>query len=156
MSESITDVMKVTQIELVYRNPVKAKDRPVVTKSETAYALFRSAWDESKIELQEQFKVMLLNARSACLGIVDIGTGGMTACTVDQRLVFVAALKSNATSIILAHNHPSGNMKESQADINLTRRMVHGGGLIDIRVLDHLIVTVDGYRSFADEGLMPS
>lgn len=155
MSKSILNSFKAAEIELVYRSRIPAKDRSIVNKSEIAFQLFRNSWDRDKISLQEQFKVMLLNGRCACLGIAEIGTGGMTSCIVDQRLIFAAALKANATSIILAHNHPSGNLKESRADLLLTRKIAQSGNLLEIQVHDHLIITPDGYNSFADNGLMP-
>jgi DNA repair protein RadC len=155
MSKPILDSFKAAEIELVYHNKLPARNRPIANKSEIAYQLFRVNWGDGQILLREQFKVMLLNARCACLGIADIGTGGLTSCVVDQRLIFAAALKGNATSIILAHNHPSGNLNESAADLLLTRRIAQSGNLLDIRVHDHLIITADGYKSFADQGLMP-
>ena len=73
---------------------------------------------------------------------------------VDVRLIFAAALKSNASGIIMAHNHPSGNLTASQADRDITRKVVQAGHLLDIPVLDHVIITTEGYYSFADEGAL--
>lgn len=72
----------------------------------------------------------------------------------DPKLIFAAAIKTNACGIILAHNHPSGNLQLSQADIDLTLKMKEGGKLLEIQVLDHVILTSEGYYSFADEGLL--
>ena len=73
---------------------------------------------------------------------------------VDVRLIFAAAIKANAVGLILAHNHPSGNLKPSYIDIQLTKRVKEAGQLLDIQLLDHLILTSDGYLSMADEGLI--
>ena len=97
---------------------------------------------------------MLLNRGNRVLGILDVSTGGFAGTIADPKVIFSTALKCCASSLVLAHNHPSGNLKPSQADINLTRKLKDGGALLDISVLDHLIVTSDSYLSFADEGLL--
>ncbi len=107
----------------------------------------------NKIELVEQFMIVLLNRGNSCLGISNISTGGISACLVDPKIVFVTVLKARASSVILAHNHPSGNLKPSLADIELTKKLKEGGALLDVSVLDHLIVTPFSYYSFADDGL---
>lgn len=155
MTPNIFDLFKVAEVELIYRNLPNLHDRPVITRSSISYEIFRRHWDMNRMDLQEQFKILLLNRRNACLGIAEIGKGGQTSCIADPRLVFATALKANATAIVLAHNHPSGNLNASEADIHLTRNMVRAGKILDIPVLDHLIVTSDAYTSFADSGLLP-
>lgn len=142
---------KVSEVELIYRSKVKAVDRPKVSDSQTAYQILLQSWDENKIDLQEQFKILLLNAANRCLGVAAIGTGGMTSCIADPKLIFATALKGKASKLILAHNHPSGNLEPSKADIELTRKMAEAGRLLDIDVVDHLIVSTCGYKSFADK-----
>ncbi|WP_051292708.1 JAB domain-containing protein [Olivibacter sitiensis] len=88
------------------------------------------------------------------MGIYELSSGGIDGVTVDQRAIFAAALKANATQIILAHNHPSGNLKPSRNDIQTTKRLVECGHIMGIKVIKHLIITVDGYSSMCDEGLM--
>lgn len=151
----IFDLFKVAEVELVYRSLPGVHDRPIITRSSISYEILRHHWDRDKIELQEQFKILLLNRRNACLGIAEIGTGGQTSCIADPRLIFATALKANATGIILAHNHPSGSLKPSEPDRQLTRNMVNAGKILDITVLDHVIITSHGYTSFADSGLLP-
>lgn len=152
--QNITDLFKVAEIELVYHSVPGQHERPVIKTAAAAYKVFRDNWDKNKIELQEQFKVMLLNTRGACLGIVEISTGSIKGCVVDTRLIFAAALKANAVSIILAHNHPSGNLEPSDADKTLTEKIAAAGELLDIPLQDHLIITTGGYKSFADSGLI--
>ena len=145
----------VSEIALSYATRVAAKDRPKISRSDDAYTILKSAWDPSKIELQEAFKLLLLNRSNRVLGLVHLSEGGVSGTIVDPKLVFVAALKANACGIILAHNHPSGNLKPSQADIHLTRKLQQGGRLLEIDVLDHLILTAhDGYYSLADGGVL--
>lgn len=144
----------VAEIQLSYHPKVKPSQRPSVTSSREVYQLFYDNWDADRIELQEQFKVMLLNRGNRVLGIVDISTGGIAGTLADPKLIFATALKAGASSIILAHNHPSGQLTPSQADRNLTKKLTDGGKLLDISVLDHVILTADSYFSFADEGII--
>ncbi|WP_118973797.1 JAB domain-containing protein [Taibaiella koreensis] len=155
VSNETLQQFKVSEVELIYRSKIKATDRPRVSDSKTAYQILLQSWDENKIDLQEQFKILLLNNANRCLGVAEIGTGGMTSCIADPKLIFATALKGKASKLILAHNHPSGNLEPSRADLELTRKVVNAGRLLDIGVVDHLIVTGQGYKSFADDGLMP-
>ena len=116
--------------------------------------MLKLTWDESKIEFVEQFKVVLMNRAQRVLGIYELSTGGVTGTVADPKLVFTAALKANACNIILSHNHPSGNLKPSRADEELTKKIATAGMYLDIKVIDHIIVTSEGYYSFADEGLL--
>ena len=145
---------QVAEIQLTYKSDVKPSLRPKISGSKDAYNILAENWDNSKIEFVEQFKVMLLNRANKVLGIFEVSSGGSTGTVADPKLIFAAAIKANACGIILAHNHPSGNLQPSQADNELTRRMKEGGKLLEIQVLDHVIVTIEGYFSFADEGLI--
>ena len=149
---SVSEMYKIAEIELVYKTKVKASQRPQVTSSKEVYQILLQCWDENKIEFVEQFKVLLLNRAGRILGIYEVSSGGVSGTVADPKLIFSAALKANASSLILAHNHPSGNTKPSEADRQLTRKVKEGGKLLDITVLDHIIVTTEGYRSLADEG----
>ena len=146
--------MQVAEIELVYKTTVKASERPIISNSKAAYDLLLPHWNEGLIELQEQFKILLLNHANKVLGMVNISTGGMTATVADPRLILLAAIKSGACAIIMAHNHPSGNMKPSRADQEMTLKIKTAAEYHEIKVLDHLIVSPEGYYSFADEGLL--
>jgi DNA repair protein RadC len=156
MEESMKSVAlnQIAEVELMYKSKVKASDRPKITHSKDAYIIFKNNWDENKIELQEQFKVMLLNRANKVLGIYEVSTGGMTGTVADPKLIFVAALKSGACSIMLVHNHPSGNLKPSRQDEELTYKIKEGGKLLDIVLLDHLIISNEGYFSMQDEGFI--
>lgn len=97
---------------------------------------------------------MFTNRANKVLGIYEVSTGGIAGTVADPKLIFVAALKVGASGVILSHNHPSGNLTASQADIELTRKIKEGGRLLEIQLLDHVILTSEGYFSFADEGLV--
>jgi DNA repair protein RadC len=149
-----SDWTKVSEVELIYKSKVKASERPRISDSREAYALLMFHWDQGKIELIEEFKVIFLNQTNKVLGIFNVSSGGITGTVADPRLIFSAALKASACNIMLAHSHPSGNLKPSRADEELTNKFKNAGQFLDIRVLDHLIVTRDQYFSFADEGLI--
>ncbi len=100
----------------------------------------------------EEFWILLLNRANRVLSKKRLSSGGISGTVADSRLIFKEAIESLASSIIVCHNHPSGNRKPSHSDINLTEKLVKAGKLLEIAVLDHLIVTENGYYSFADEG----
>lgn len=137
-----------------YKSGVKAADSPKVNTSAKAYEVLLNAWNKDKIELSEQFKILLLNRASRVLGVCEISTGGISSTIVDPKLIFVTALKVHASSLIICHNHPSGNLKPSQEDISLTKKLKEVVTFLDLPILDHLIISQDGYYSFTDEGLL--
>ncbi|MBC7913573.1 MAG: JAB domain-containing protein [Pyrinomonadaceae bacterium] len=147
-------LFQVAEINITYRPKFKASERPKVSSSKDLYNVLYNSWNLEILELQEQFKIILLNRANRILGIYEVSTGGLAGTVADPKLIFSAALKSCASSIILSHNHPSGNLTPSQADLNLTKKIKNGGELLDIAILDHLIITADSYYSFADEGLL--
>lgn len=132
----------------------KNNQKHKITSSLRAYEIFLNFWSKKTIELQEEFKVMLLNNSNEVLGIYPMSKGGITGCIVDVRLIFAVALKCNATAIILAHNHPSGKLKPSEPDLTITRKIKAGSNLLDISLLDHLIITKKGFYSFADQEVL--
>lgn len=151
---AIKSLFNVAEVELTYRNLVKPADRLKVNSVASAYDILISAWDMNKIELVEQFYILLLDRGGYCLGISEIAKGGISACLVDPKIIFATALKAKASGIIMAHNHPSGTLKPSALDEALTLKLAEGGRLLDIEVKDHLIVTPQSYYSFAEYGLM--
>ena len=98
--------------------------------------------------------MLLLNRANKVLGIFQASSGGVTGTVADPKLILVAALKSNASSLVISHNHPSGNLKPSRQDEELTMKIKEAAKFLDIRLLDHLIVTPEAYYSFADEGIL--
>lgn len=145
---------QVAEVELVYRSKVKASQRPLITSSSDAADIFRSLWEEGKIDLVEQFKVLFLNRANRVLCVNNVSSGGITGTVADPRLIYATALKVNAVSLILAHNHPSGSLKPSRQDEDLTQKIRCAGAYFDMKVLDHIILTSESYFSFADEGLL--
>jgi len=145
---------QVSEVQLSYKTTVKPSQRPSITSSKDAYDILRSHWDEGKLDLLEQFKVILTNRANKVLGIFEVSSGGISGVVVDPKLVFIAALKAGATGMLLSHNHPSGNLIPSQPDLDLTRKIKEGCKILELTLLDHIIVTSETYYSFADEGLL--
>ena len=102
----------------------------------------------------EEFWVILLNRANKVIDIKLVGRGGVSSTVVDSKVIFSFALESLASGIILAHNHPSGNLKPSNSDIRLTKKLVDAGKIMEVPILDHIIVGDNDYFSFADEGLI--
>jgi DNA repair protein RadC len=145
---------KVAEVQLTYKPNYKVAERPVITSSKDAYDIFLSKWSLDRIGFLEESKLLLLNRRNSVLGIVDISMGGISGTVVDPKVIFVIALKAGASAIILAHNHPSEKLNPSPQDIILTKKIKEGGKLLDIEVLDHLIISRDGYSSMMEDGHM--
>lgn len=142
------------EIKISYSTHVKAMERPKITRSEDAVAILRKIFPPEHMELKEYFYILLLNRANRVLGFVKISEGGLSGTVADPRLMFSAALKANAVSMVMAHNHPSGNIQPSAQDIQLTKNMVESGKLLEITVLDHVIITAESYFSFLDQGFI--
>jgi DNA repair protein RadC len=145
---------QVAEVELIYKSKVKASERPKVNDSKDCYNLFRQLWVDGKLNLVEQFKMLFLNRANRVVGFLEVSSGGITGTVADPRIILVGALKVLACSIVLAHNHPSGNLSPSRADEELTKKIKHACNYHDIKLLDHIIISDESYFSFADEGLL--
>lgn len=142
------------EIKLSYK-AMSLENLPKITSSLCCKELLYQTWDQDTIGLHETFKVLFLNNSNKVLGIMNHSTGGITGTVADIRIIMAAALKSLSVAFILAHNHPSGTLRPSQADISLTKRIKQAAEYFDIKVLDHLIFSPNGsYYSFADEGCL--
>ncbi len=133
------------------RKETEPQTRISITGSYPAYQALRPHLMDL---LHEEFWVLLLNRANHVIRPVQISTGGVAGTVADPKLIFKYALEYLASGLILAHNHPSGNLQPSQADKDLTRKLKEAGRLLDIPVLDHLIISDQKYFSFMDEGLL--
>lgn len=154
MKQTAMNCFPVQELQLIYKQKFKPSERPKITNSQDCYRVLLSIWNTEVMGFIEEFKILLLNRANRVIGCYDVSTGGICGTIVDPRVVFAAALKSCAVGIILAHNHPSGNLTPSEADLQLTRKLIDGGKLLDIAVLDHIILSEESYLSFADEGYL--
>ena len=133
------------------RSLEKPPKKTAITSSLNAFDLLKPVLLDLN---HEEFWILMLNRANKVIDRTCISKGGISGTTADAKIIFEFALRAHASSIILSHNHPSGNCKPSRADIELTKKLVEGGKLIDVVVLDHLILTNDSYYSFADEGIL--
>ncbi len=146
---------QVNEIKITYKGGILAKDWQKLNSSfDTAHFIYEN-WDKDTIEVHETFKVLLLNNANKVKGIVELSRGGITGTLVDLRLLLAVIIKSLSVAIILTHNHPSGTLKPSSSDKQLTNKINKATALFDVKVLDHIIITPNGnYFSFADDGLI--
>lgn len=153
---SLEMLNNVSEIEIVYKRKarVKMSERPQIERSSDCYEVLRHYWDQDKINLMEEFKVLFLNRSNRVLQILSVSSGGLTGTIADPRLILATALKLGSCNLVLAHNHPSGSLKPSRADEELSKKIKYAAQFHDITVLDHIIITEEGFYSFAEEGLL--
>jgi len=149
----MNDLFSLNEISVFYSHKLKVSNQPKITCSKDAYDLVYPGWIKD-IDYRESFKVLLLSRANRVIGISNLFVGGLSGVIVDPKLIFQIALKCNAATILLMHNHPSGNLTASEADLKLTRKLVEAGKLLDLPILDHLILTSESYYSLADDGLL--
>lgn len=144
----------VAEIEVSYRPAISNK--PIIKSALDAYVVLKPFFPENLIALKEIFVVVYLNRCNRVIGLYELSSGGITGTVADIRLILGIALKVVATSIILAHNHPSGFLKPSKADELLTSKIKEAVKYMDIQLVDHLIIsqTEGAYYSFTDEGVL--
>lgn len=142
----------VREIKLTYKKknllPVK------INGSKSLYDFLLNIWDKNSIGLTEQFVVAYLDHSNSVLSYRIISQGGMNETCVDVRLILSMALKTLCTKIVLAHNHPSGTLNFSDNDFRITRKIETAAKLVDIKIIDHLIISQKGYYSFSDNGYL--
>lgn len=142
----------IAALELGRRRKETIEEGPVkITCAKDAYLVIKPELEDLQ---HEEFWILLLNRANFVIGKHFISKGGQSGTVADPKVIFKTALENNAAYIILAHNHPSGNLKASSADINLTKKLVQAGLMLEIPIYDHLIITDHTYLSMADEGLM--
>ncbi len=141
---------KVAEVTLQYKPTYKKQGK--VMSSKEAYNILLPTFKEGTIEYREHSKVLYLNQASEVIAYNTVSEGGLMETVVDIRLILQGALLTNATQIILAHNHPSGNLKPSSQDDILTRNVKNACEVMRVHFTDHLILSADGYYSYRDEG----
>ena len=146
--------LQIAEVKLVYVTKVKPSERPSIKTSKEAHRILFQSWAPDNIEHVETCKMLLLSRSNKVLGITTVSQGGVSASLMDTKVIFQYALKANACGVIIAHNHPSGNVAPSENDLKITRKIKEAGEILDIQLLDHIILTPDEavYTSLADEG----
>lgn len=143
---------KVCEVKLTYKSKIKASEREKILSAENAYKILLSVFDSETIQYKEFFKVILMNRANKVLGVCHISEGRLNETSADIRIIMQAAILGNASAIILAHNHPSGNIQPSMQDDQVTKRVKEIAKLIGINLLDHLIITDETYYSYSENG----
>ena len=142
----------VTEVMLTYKSKIRPSDRTKITCSRDALDSFKENWNHDTLEYFEEFIVLLLNRSNAVLGLIPISRGGVSGTVTEVRIVLQSAILTNASGLIVCHNHPSGNLNPSESDTKITKKIKEAGNIMDIQLLDHLIITNEDYYSFADQG----
>lgn len=151
MTQTLKNFTTWAEIQVVYKTKVKPSERIAIKSSQSAYEIFKEMFEEN-MDHFEKFAVIMLNRANKVIGVYTLSSGGIDSTVLDPRMLFQIALKANSSSLILGHNHPSGNLTPSESDIVMTRQIKQGGDLLQIRLLDHIVVTSESYYSMADEG----
>jgi DNA repair protein RadC len=145
----------VNEVELVYTPKMYQGEETKVLNSLTAALILRQAYNDNTIYFQEESIVLFLNNANEIICINKLSRGGITSTVVDCRILLATALKCMATGVIISHNHPSGKTQPSDNDVQLTKRLKDACELVEIKLLDHIIITPSsGYYSFVDAGLL--
>ena len=139
------------KVRIVYSKKVKPNERPKVTKSEDAVEILRGIWSK-QIEAREEVFALLMDKNNRVLGYQLVGKGGVSGVVMDSRLILSVAIQTLSSGVILAHNHPSGNINPSSIDLKITQRIKKALKLMGINLLDHIILTKHDFYSFADYG----
>lgn len=141
------------EVGIVYKRPL-LKDTPKITNSQDVDTLMRKIMDLDTMDHCESCWVLLMSNSNHVLAASNLGAGGIKGVVVPVQTVFQLAIIAHASSIILVHNHPSGSLKPSESDLKLTSNVKQAAEFMSITLLDHLIITSEGYLSLADEGLL--
>ena len=125
-----------------------------ITNSKDAYDVFKKIWDADSIEIYESMICIFLNRANNTIGWYKVSQGGISGTVIDNKLILGTALKCLASSIIIAHNHPSGNVQPSEADTRITEKLKNACTIMEINLIDHIIITKDSYFSYMDENII--
>lgn len=142
------------KISLRYDKKIPFEQMETIDSSEKMNHVFRKVFSKDTFGWTEEMIMICLNQSGKVIGFYKVSSGGLTGTVADPKVIFTVALNCAATKIIIAHNHPSGNLKPSRQDEELTIKIKEGGKLLSIELLDHIILTEEGYYSFADTGLL--
>ena len=149
-------IAQLAELNVSYQLSPEWGEQPIIGSSREAYDIIFPFFPKETIALQEHFIVAYMNRGNRLIGVYQMSKGGVSSTVADAKIILATALSVVACSIILSHNHPSGTIKPSESDIDLTKRLKEGAKLLDVSVLDHLIVSphYGGYYSFADQQLV--
>lgn len=143
----------IANLELKAKKTPSNFEKVKIVSSKDAFNVIKQFYFDD-IDIFESFFILCLNRNNQTIAYAKISQGGVTGTVVDIKLIAKYAIDCLASGVILAHNHPSGNLKASPEDLAITKKVKEGLKILDIQVLDHLILTSQGYLSFGDEGIL--
>jgi DNA repair protein RadC len=146
--------MKIPQAKITWSHHLKASERPRIINSANSAELLRELWEPGTMEYKETFWLLLLNRSNKVIGAYKVSEGGISGTVVDLKIIMQAAILSHASAFVIAHNHPSGNLKPSNEDLIITKRIREAARIMELQLMDHIILTEEGFLSFADEGIL--
>jgi DNA repair protein RadC len=149
MEETKESLMQVAEVELMWKKKKKLITK--VKESKEAVEVFRTVWHHD-INIRERCYALFMNRVNNVIAVSEISAGGVSGTVIDTKILFAQALKLLASGIILAHNHPSGNLNPSGHDKDITTKVKKGCEVFDMVLVDHVILTEDDHYSFANEG----
>lgn len=153
MNNQDSQIQIFSEVQLSYTTK-QPSNFETIKSSQTVAKIMRSILPKEQINYREYMYALYLNNSNKIVGYQLMSIGGLTATVVDIRILLQGALLTSSTAIILCHNHPSGTLKPSQADNQITQKVKKASEFMDIKLLDHLILTEKSYFSFADEGVL--
>lgn len=142
------------KISVSFDKNLKKSELIKITSANDAYQIFKRVFNADTFDWCEEVIMLCVNNSNKVVGFYKVSSGGMTGTVIDVRMIFTTALQCLATGIIIAHNHPSGTLQPSEADKNITKKLKEAGQFLDIKVMDHLIITDENFYSFANEGIL--
>lgn len=142
------------KITLSFDKKIKKSELIKITQAKDAYEVFKEIFNKDTFDWIEEIIILCLNKANKVVGFYKVSSGGISGTVCDPKVVFTIALNCGATGIILAHNHPSGLLKPSEADIRLTNKIKEGATILEMVLIDHLILNDEKFYSFAEEGLL--
>ena len=146
-------LFEIAEVSISYKAGIHTANRNKIGSSHCVYEIAKEVAKEH-MEHHECMYIMMLNNSNKVLGVAKLSQGGITGTLVDIRIMFQNLIKANATAFIMVHNHPSGTLRPSEADKHITKKAKSAAEMMDIKLLDHLIITSESYFSFADEGIL--
>ena len=149
--ERVSELTVLNEIEVAYVPKDLGFAFEKISHSQDSYEILRECYDPNTISYRESAYVLYLNRSNKPIGVFHLSTGGCSGTVMDVKQILGIALKTNASALILSHNHPSGNLSPSQADLKLTSRIKEACEMMSLALLDHVIISTTGYYSMADE-----
>lgn len=147
----LSQIKNLEEVKIMYSPIEKIETLPKITRSHEMHKIFSAIWDEDKFYI-ERFYCLFFNRNNRLLGYKMMAMGSQVACAIEIKTIFQSAILMHASSIAIAHNHPSCNAQPSNSDRNLTQKIYEGLKIFDIELLDHIIMCDDYYYSFRDSG----